>query len=406
MKKYRDFLKQWHIITVLLFVFSISVVMWLIFAITVFSYYSDNKEIMKNGFENVEKKEDSENSATEVSSVFKEIEDLLEKFDSNIIKINSQWSGSSNISLCKVDSYMSFFLFGEIMSDQVIRGDGKWLFYSSKTDGDPIGDFEGENIYTESEVNTIAESAAFVQGEMDKSGIRFAILVAPNKENIYAEFMPEKYLRADNSRTDILVNYLKRKGVNVLFPKDEMIYNRSDNQLYYYYDTHWNQLGAYIGVRETLMSWGISIPKLSERTIISKKLKDNYHYCGEDDLAKMVGLRSFFSDEIEFEIDNTISVDWNLFQTEQDNGKVSYFYNQKALNDRKLLLVGDSFRSSMVPTLCEQFTHVYVVHRSYYSYNILDEIKPDYVLAEYVERYSDAIRNAELFVGTKKINVS
>ena len=52
-----------------------------------------------------------------------------------------------------------------------------------------------------------------------KRGIKYVIFVAPNKENIYSEFMPERMQRirkSDVSRMDKAVEYLKKayKGGN------------------------------------------------------------------------------------------------------------------------------------------------------------------------------------------------
>jgi hypothetical protein len=168
--------------------------------------------------------------------------------------------------------------------------------------------------------------------------------------------------------------------------------NHDEFQLYYSYDTHWNQLGAYVGVKNVMESWNISKPILAERSILSYNLAGNYHYCGVDDLAKMVGMRSFlYNDEKEYEVEGTGVMDWKEFEDEQNNNEVSYFYNADAQMKATLLLVGDSFRTAMIPSLRETFSDVYVVHRSYYTADLLDEIEPEYLIAEYVERYSSNI---------------
>ena len=106
------------------------------------------------------------------------------------------------------------------------------------------------------------------------------------KENVYAEYVPDTYTHNEPSRADCLVDYLKTNGINILTSKEELLLNHSDYQLYYSYDTHWNQLGAYIGVKNVLQSWGMKMPALRERTITSEKL--NYHYGGKDDIANMI----------------------------------------------------------------------------------------------------------------------
>ena len=87
-------------------------------------------------------------------------------------------------------------------------------------------------------------------------------------------------------------------------------------------------------------------------------------------------------------------MDWETFETEHGIGLL-YFYNEKAPNSSRLLLIGDSFRSSMVPSLREQFTDVYVIHRANYTTDILEDIRPEFNIDEYVERYSGDIEDIE-----------
>lgn len=301
--------------------------------------------------------------------------------------------------LSKIDTIFTFYTTGEISSSQVVCGSNNWLFYKSLTDDNPIGDFEGTNRYTEDEMNEILGNALFTQEEIENRGIEFAIFVAPNKENVYSEFMPEKYIHEKISSTDILIDYLYKNGINIVTPKEELLEKHLDMQLYYTYDTHWNQLGAYIGVKKILDFWDISMAELPERNILSGNLRDNYHYCGEDDLAKMVGLRTIkFNDEIEYEIDGTGLMNWNKFEEEQKNNEVSYFSNPDATVRASVLLVGDSFKSSMVPALREMYTEVYVTSRARGTLELLDQIKPDYLILEYVERYSRSIVDIDALV--------
>lgn len=145
-------------------------------------------------------------------------------------------------------------------------------------------------------------------------------------------------------------------------------------------------------MKSVFEAWDISEPDLSKRNILTKNLSKNYHYCGDDDLARMVGLRDIvFNDELEYEIDGTIPMDWQRFADEQNNNQISYFSNPNAQKHATLLLVGDSFRSSMIPALREKFTDVYVAHRLFFTADMLDEIRPNYFIAEYVERNSDEI---------------
>lgn len=323
---------------------------------------------------------------------------LCDKIDKSVNKIDSMWSVYNKKELSNIDLRITYWGTGEISSVQVLSGKENWLFYKTKVDGDPIADYEGTNLFTQAELEKMKKTALEVQEKLKKKGIKLTILIAPNKESIYWEYMPETYVHAARSRTDILSEYLHQKGVSIVFPKEEELAEHLSRQVYYYYDTHWNQLGAYTAVKSLMSSWDLSIPALSDRVITSKPLHGNYHYNAQDDLAKLVDLRSVLTDDIEYEIKGTAPMDWTTYEREQSAKSVSHFFNEKAVNEASVLLVGDSFRSSMLPALREQFRDVYVIYRQNYTPDLLDDIQPDHLVAEYAERYSKSIMNLKILI--------
>lgn len=395
MKKFFKNECEWYIIIIVVAIAVLSLFSWMQFAKRMGSFliahFSESNMVVESTNVVNGTSWETEEAIDGFSSEEGKISSMFNSMDLTIGIIDSNWIVFEESYLSKIDSLVTYYATGEISSVQVVQGSDNWLFYKSKTDGDPIADYEGTNRYTQKEMHSIAQVALLTQNEIESRGIQFAILVAPNKENIYSEYMPNTYIHSEVSSTDLLIDYLVENGINVVSPKNELLENHMELQVYYSYDTHWNQLGAYIGVKDALAIWGIDMPELSDRTISSKSLKGNYHYCGEDDLAKMVGLRPVFDDEIEYEVDGTILMDWQSFQEEQTSNQVSHFTNHDAKNQGTILLVGDSFRSSMIPSLREEFAEVYVVHRSYYTLEMLDEINPDYLLVEYVERCSSGI---------------
>ncbi|MBR1815773.1 MAG: hypothetical protein IJ763_03640 [Lachnospiraceae bacterium] len=307
-------------------------------------------------------------------------------FDDKIKQFDYRWYNSmyGKDSLSKTDSTITYMTIDEVISNNVLMGNNGWLFYKSKSDGDSIADYEGTNLYSNDYMDSILENLSFVQDKFESMGIEFVILVAPNKENIYYEYMPDKYIHADISRTDILIDYLYDNDINIVNPKQELLHYHNDFQLYYYYDTHWNQLGAYIGVRAIASFWGENMPNLDACSISSKKLSEVDYPFASDDLAEMIGLKDYLINEMEYEIKETVPTEQALYGEDI----VSYFHNSNAENDLKVLLIGDSFRTAMIPALRMMYTDVYVVYKLDYSSKILDEICPDRVIVEYVERYS------------------
>ncbi|MBE5857796.1 MAG: hypothetical protein E7296_09575 [Lachnospiraceae bacterium] len=290
----------------------------------------------------------------------------------------------------KADSLLGFYTTGYIFSEQVILGENGWLFYKAKTDSNPIGDYEGTISFTEKEVDKCLKGFEEIRDYCDENNIKYSAIIVPNKERVYPEYMPGTYKFADESRTDKLANTLADNGYNVINCKEGLLDRKKGNQLYYSYDTHWNRLGANIGLKLGLESMSIQVKPADELTISSIELREvGYHYCGKDDLAEMLGMREIeFNDEVEYEFDEYPTIDWDEFEKEQEAGEVSYFYNPDAENKAKLLLIGDSFRTALVPGLSYYFSDVYIVHVNNSNKKVIKEVKPDYLLLQYVERYS------------------
>ncbi|MBE6006200.1 MAG: hypothetical protein E7238_03450 [Sarcina sp.] len=321
----------------------------------------------------------------------RKVKALCAAVDAAIDKAESYWTVPVKKELSNIDTVVTYFGTREVASVQVLAGKGKWLFYKSKNDADPIGDYEGTKQFTQAELDKIAGLVGKLEDKLEKRGTRLAVIFAPNKENIYWENMPDTYVRAEETRTDKLAAFLAEKGFNSVSPKQELLDQHLSTQLYYYYDTHWNQLGGYIGARKLLAGWGISIPDLAERTYTTWPLRENYHYNGQDDLAKMAGLRSILDDETEYEIEGAPKMDWPDYEYQQSHKIMTHFTNEDAPHKARVFLAGDSFRSALLPALREQFSDVYVTLRADYRPEMLEEADPDYMILEFVERYSHQI---------------
>lgn len=309
-----------------------------------------------------------------------------EKIDTFSAELESAWNRLFPVQdeLIAAAVKFQYYLTGEFSSAQVVQGEDNWLFYKATDDGDPIADYSGTNCFSEQSMTTITDAMLKSQKVLQEKGIEFCVLVPPNKENVYSCFMPENYEKAEVTRTDRLIAALQDAGVHAVHPKEELIKHSKNYNTYYKYDTHWNELGAYIATRQVMDLWGISVDEATKDNVIS--VSKTYQ-----DLAKMVGIQDIFNDDKGMTVAGLYDgIDWEAFASEQLAG-ASHLHNPEARFDKTLLLVGDSFRDAMVPTVCMYFEDVYVTHRYFYKQSMIDEYDPDYMIVEYVERYSDQI---------------
>ncbi len=271
-------------------------------------------------------------------------------------------------------------------------GEDDWLFYRSSDDEreGTIGDYTGQNLPSEEQLEQICDNMLSVQRSLSDRGIGFAVVIGPNKSSVYSEYMPDEYKKADISRTDMICEYLDGHGVNVVYSKNSIISTKQIAPVYYRYDTHWNQIGAYIACKEVLEGFDMSIPMIDPSEIVSSPLQ--YHYCAYDDLADMVGMKEMiFNDETEYHLSGIRIADREQIESEQRYGepsRLSSFSDSEALYSARLLLVGDSFRTAMIDTLTTYVSEVYVISHEAYTPELIDEIQPDHVIYECVERDS------------------
>ena len=367
-------LHNWYIYIITAGIFCFSVICWLLFFLDILKADHGNRENKNVNF---------------VGSIEYFMDTIDDTWYDNIF-LKTRFNALHS-------SYM-YLSTKEIDSNQVIIGKDDWLFYKDNIDGDTIADFEGTNRYGKNELNEMLKTVRYIQGKMEDRGVKFAILVPPNKENIYSEFMPDIYSYNPLSSTDIMVDYLRSNGISILSPKDGLMRYHSDIQLYYSYDSHWNQLGGYIGVKTLMDFWNIPLQEIDEKRILSYPLKGKYHYGAMDDLAQMSGLIAILNDELEYEIEGTRLIDWQRYEKEQNAKEISYFKNTEARLSETVFLIGDSFRTAMIPALCQIFQNVYIVDRSNYSASMLEELNPDYLVVEYVERYSRQISEIDFLL--------
>ena len=282
--------------------------------------------------------------------------------------------------LKKVHSALNLALFNTTSSARVVVGKQDWLFYNNYDAENPIDDIMGKSFFTEEELALIPDNIRKACGKYESSGTRFVLMVPPNKETIYSELLPswlEKEI-AEETRMDILFRRLENDGIGICYPKDALISEKEDHQLYYKYDTHWNKLGGYIGFRELCSFLGYDVPELSECELFED---DEY----PRDLAELSGMSSVYVDDREFTVNYnpgvTVSIERNEgYDVYQGNGPV----------DQTVLLVHDSYYESMIDYFARTFSTVVEVPRNYsdlYGNNYLIEMyDPDIIVMEVVER--------------------
>ena len=285
-----------------------------------------------------------------------------------------------------INSLMNYKILHISSSDSVIAGKNGWLFYKGAqvNDEDPISDYNGSNLFSDEELSTIAANMVEAKAQLSSRNSDFIIMICPNKEGVYSEYMPSAYGKhTDWGRMRQVVDYLRKNtDLTVVCPYDDiMAYKESnpDEQLYYKYDTHWNNLGSYIGACDLNDALGYSSPDLST-------LNKSEGHVPVYDLANLLNLGSYLEDDPALLVENFSSHEAQI-ETNDTGTEFRGTLASKDGDERKLFVIGDSFSTSMFKYLACNFNDSYL--NFYYNYNLsmLEDEQPDVVVYETVERY-------------------
>lgn len=278
--------------------------------------------------------------------------------------------------LMTLNTTFQFTLFDKINSSDVILGKDEWLFYQGEG-GISIQDYQAKNLYTEKQLKKFLKNVKELQKWCDDNDMEFVLMLMPNKEHIYREYMPDGIQEIHKKKNiDLVVEYIRENSdIKVVYPKEELLKAKENYDVYYKYDTHWNDLGAYVGYKCLMNALGID--PLSFESIENRMYK-------EGDLVNMAML----SEMIEPYTENFIEYEGDVETLYNDNN-ANYAYEKfRSVNGKgKIFFMGDSFRTSLKPMLARTFEYSDFVHR---DTKIFDEVlkeKPDVFVYEMVERY-------------------
>ncbi|MBQ1255870.1 MAG: hypothetical protein IIX93_01165 [Clostridia bacterium] len=276
------------------------------------------------------------------------------------------------------------------VSHVLVGSDGFLFYHPNGSDGNPIGDYMGTTVYSEQDIKLITHRLLRAQYDLEKQGRKFAVLIAPNKETMYAEeYLPGAKKVNEQSRADKLYAYLKNTDLHVTFPKAELravMEAHPDWYTYYKTATHWNSIGAYVGTSLVMEKLGLPINDIESVRVIEKQRAPG-------DLAYMLGMTETLPNDKDYNIvDESVPAAIRKDNSFGD-GDTMVRYTNMSGNGKTLLVVRDSFAVFMMPYFNNHFSECYYVHRSAYHPGMIKEYDPDYVVYETVERYIEGAMN-------------
>ncbi len=294
-------------------------------------------------------------------------------FASKADKFMSQKFGFRN-NLIQMNSVLYYNLFNESSNDEVIAGKDGWLFYKQALD-----DYTGKNELSDIEIAKIVKILQMVEKNVEKQETKFIFVSAPNKMEIYDEFMSENYLKEqDAGNYERLFEELEKAGISNVDLKKllEVKSNESDIPIYYKQDSHWNRFGASYAYEAIMNKVDMEYTQYSAKKFVINK---NYR----SDLYKMLfPMGKEFDENIEYEeafdfyyMSRFDSPDDIVIETANDN------------KENSVLMYRDSFGAQIYEFIANDFGEA--VFRRDVVYDLSDLSDKDLVIIELVERNLD-----------------
>lgn len=254
--------------------------------------------------------------------------------------------------------------------EDVIVGKNDWLYYSATLD-----DFRHDNSESERMIYNMARNVKLMQDYCDAQGIDFVFTIAPNKNSLYGDCMPDryKYICASESDATRLKPYLEAQRVNYVDMFE--LFGEQDEVLYYRKDSHWNNKGAVLAYNALLDKAG------REHNRYDYEPEKVYDYIG--DLNNML-YANLAKPEMDYKYVDEFQYTYiNPDATVEDN--IVETINESA--DGSLLMYRDSFGNALLPYMASEFGESYFSKVVPYPMTDVDMVDATVVIVEKVERH-------------------
>lgn len=251
-------------------------------------------------------------------------------------------------------------------AEDVIYGTDGWLYYAETLD-----DYQNRATLTDEEVQQIAQTIADMQAYCEARGAQFVFTIAPNKNSLYPEHMPARYLQSDSpGNYEKLKPLLKEYGVHYadlftfLSEQDEILYLKTDS--------HWTNRGAALAHDFLMETLGLPHTAFAqaEYTTAETHRGDLYEMLYPKGTAR--------------EAQQTYETTFSYVSEPRTAEDILIQTTSPDAPNGRLLLCRDSFGNALHPFLAEDFREATITRQMPYP---LEQVQAgDTVIMEIVER--------------------
>jgi hypothetical protein len=279
----------------------------------------------------------------------------------------------------------------------VILGQNGWLFHG----GLYLDYYRATEPFTSKKLEMWRRLLESRQDWLAARGIPYLLVFVPIKSDIYPEFMPRVYhrLRAESRLDQLKAHLIAHSSLKLLDLREPLLAAKSEGQIYYRADTHWNNRGAYAGyarILETLSSRFHQLDPIPRSTFSEHIYTDPAR-----NLALMLAMsnayRESYSDlklirpRLAHEVSETIARGGPPAELWTGGPDIVFECPDRTLP--RAVMFRDSFATWLVPLLSEHFQRIVYSWQYTMEHKLIERERPDIVIQEMVER---ALMNDDL----------
>jgi len=266
------------------------------------------------------------------------------------------------------------------LPNNIFLGDDNWMFYIS------VPELFLERQFTEQQLLTIKNNIERREKWCKERGIDFYLSITPEKMKIYPEHFPHyDTLKHDIIKLQQLKRYLEQNShFRIIDPSDLLKEKKSQNQLYYKWDTHWNDIGAFWGYHKIInrireKHTNIPIYKFEDFDIVEKDID-------KANIAVMIGVDSYYGKGLFLEPKKPYNANlMTRYKHRDDEYSEVVIYSTNNNKLPRLMMFRDSFGEFMFKYLSESFSQSTYVFTNYIDESMILKDKPDIVIYQLSE---------------------
>lgn len=328
----------------------------------------------------------------------------------NFYQYAKQYNYSKLFNIDTIEKYINYTVYRvlnrSMVQNSVVVGKDNFLFLGNGY-ANIVHKTNGTYKPSQKEIDSWTDKLKTLQSWYNNRGIKFVIVIAPNKHTIYKDKLPYWMQYDGKTITDDIVEYANKKNINILDLRTSLMNKKKndDSLLYFKSDTHWNLLGASYGYSATMDY----INKIYDVNLTKPTytISDNMRSGG--DLANFLKIGSILSKDYEngykFNIENNLEVchgninrnNGHLERCENKKNlvmgigsKPQYMINNNINENKKLLFLCDSFGSAPSELYNLSFNTIYKWYYGHINSQKLSDFviqnEPDFVIYQIVER--------------------